>query len=82
MARISTDNLHYNKETRTFSVEASDLRDGFDMYGNTVVNPKTGKMVDFTFSHADKDGSGEDTYGWNFTSYGPMETIKLLIIND
>lgn len=53
--------------------------------GQSVVieNPKTGKGLQLFQTHADRDGSGEDTYGWNYK--GRLENgqlINLLIIND
>ena len=81
----TTSQFHYSKESKTFSVEISDIR-SFDLskhVGNnvpvTIKNPVTGRTMDFKFTHADMDGSQEDTYGWNFIS---SSRINLLIIND
>jgi len=85
MIKISTNNLHYNKKTKTFVAEISDLikfsdfKKGF-MSGVEIFNPKTNKSKRYFLSKIDKDGSDEDIYGWNFEN---EETrTKLLIIND
>jgi hypothetical protein len=72
----------WNKETKTFSAEVSDLNR--KIYGGekviTINNPATGKSVDFSFVKADMDGSNEDTYGWRYEN--KKEGLNLLIIND
>jgi len=79
---ISTDQLSWNKGTQTFSEYVSDLRGivGGGEKEIIVNNPKTGASVTFTFTKADKDGSGEDTYGWNYEN--KEKGLHLLIIND
>lgn len=78
---ISTEDLHYNASSQTFSQEISMLSRSFNPhYPVTIKNPKTGVSKVFKFSYADKDSSNEDTYGWNYVN---SETgLKLLIIND
>lgn len=41
---------------------------------------KTGNLIQFDMTKVDKDGSGEDIYGWNYVSN--CKTYDLLIIND
>ena len=80
-ALISTNDISYNKETKTFSEEISCLPNfgGLPKRIN-ILNPKTNVSKIFIFTHKDTDGSGEDTYGWWFLN---VETgVKLLIIND
>jgi hypothetical protein len=52
--------FHYTMEDKSYVAEASDLRIGAP--GNNI----TIAGFDFVFTHADKDASDEDTYGWNF----------------
>jgi hypothetical protein len=75
---VSTDKLTWNKETQTFSTEASDL--GLLEIPNTVkvFNPKTQDSRVFTFWKKDMDKTNEDTYGFWYKS----KNLKLLIIND
>lgn len=71
----------WNSNSKTFSVEASDIN---------IRTPKSeltlsfrGKTIKFKQSKIDKDGSGEDIYGWNYESTeGSKFPCKLLIIND
>jgi len=76
---ILTDNLTYNKESNTLSGYASDLKISGGNTSHVVYNPKTQMSQYFNFIKADMDGSGEDTYGWNYQS---KEGVNLLIIND
>lgn len=91
--RITTDYLHWNSETSTFSAEISDfpesIRKTLDPASRrpiVLVNPGSGKEVSFEFSHPDTDG--EDIFGWNFTAtvdsriVGQKRKLNLLIIND
>jgi hypothetical protein len=49
------------------------------MHYFTLHTPKTGNSKIFNLKSIDKDGSGEDIYGWNYeTDCG----LKALIIND
>jgi len=73
---------HFTKSEKTgvLSCEASQLRIGRPPRLLTL----DGHMglpdpIQFEFTHADKDASGEDIYGWNYRSRCGM---KLLIIND
>ena len=76
---ISTEYLIYNKESKTFSGYASDIQlESIDLQ-YVIYNPKTQMSQYFTQTHTDRDGSGEDIYGWNYKSH---QGIKLLIIND
>ena len=81
---ISTDSLHYSPNSKTFSAEISDLiaihlAPGIPKKLN-ISNHKTGVSKEFEMVSVDKDGSEEDTYGWNYKN---KETgVKFLLIND
>ena len=78
---ISTDNLFWDKESRTFIAELSDLPDDLEVHRIMyVVNPRTGVKKAYTHIGTDKDASGEDVYGWRFRN-GETDT-ELLLIND
>lgn len=47
----------------------------------SVTSHKTGKTVNFFLAHEDKDGSGEDTYGYHFLPIGSDVNVRILIIN-
>lgn len=70
--------LSYNKKTRTFSGELSDLKVSPDN-NMIILNPETGNSMDFKLQSKDIDGSGEDVYGYRYQSYCGL---KLLLIND
>ena len=79
---LSTKQLTWNKDDRCFSTEISDL----DIPGGipmeiSVRNPATGSSWTFRHYKTDKDGSGEDTYGWRFRA-DEDRTVTMLIIND
>ena len=78
---ISTLNLDYNKSSKIFSQKISQLPIPFNTAQSVIIlNPKTKVSKVYTFEYADMDGSGEDTYGWNYRN---KETgTRLLIIND
>jgi hypothetical protein len=77
---ISTDSLHYNPKTKTFSEELSTL--GMGSPGNIVniTNPKTNVSKTFTHYQTDHDGSGEDIAGFNY--FNQETNTYLLLIND
>ncbi len=80
MNTLTTNQLTWNKNTKTFSTEISDLPDDI-MIGRYVyiLNPKTGVNKRYVFTHRDTDGEG-DILGWNYKN---KETnTNLLIIND
>jgi len=78
---IDIKDLNWNKDSRTFSAEISELRNVSPGAKEiNVVNKDTNKTVKFTFVSTDKDGSGEDTYGWNYEN--KEMDLKLLVIND
>ena len=80
MSVITTDQLYYNKDTRTFSAEISDLSHLKIVQNIFIHNPKTGVSKKYDFRKMDRDSSGEDIYGW---WYENKETeTKLLLIND
>ena len=75
--------LKYNPKTNTFSCEASDAQLGIMYEVVVITNTVTKQSITFKFTRADKDGSGEDTYGWNFKAVsGHKKPCNLLIIND
>lgn len=47
-----------------------------------VVDKQTQKHLLFKQTKIDKDGSGEDIYGWNYECQTPQGTITLLVVND
>ena len=77
---LLTTHFSYHKETKTFVSEISLLAGSIDtIHYFTLYNPKTGNSKIFNLKSIDKDGSGEDIYGWNYeTDCG----LKALIIND
>lgn len=85
VVKISVGSFIYNKKSNNFTAEISeltkidkiDINPGIDSI--ELTNPKTNKSQVFEFTHADKDGSDEDTYGWRYKS---KEGVNLLIIND
>ena len=72
----------YNKDRKSFSAEVSELKGKLNGGEKeiSIFNPDTNKTVKFTFTKVDKDGSEEDTYGWNYEN--KELGLKLLIIND
>jgi|10_taG_2_1085330.scaffolds.fasta_scaffold33083_4 hypothetical protein len=76
---ILTEQLSYNATSNTFSAYASDLNLKGIEKNYVIYNPNTKISQYFKFTHNDKDGSDEDTYGWNYESH---QGTKLLIIND
>ena len=82
---ILTDSLHYSPNSKTFSAEISDLvaihlAIAIIPKKLNISNHKTGVSKEFEMVSVDKDGSGEDTYGWNYKN---QETgVKFLLIND
>lgn len=80
MRTILTSQLTYNEDRKTFSAEISDLgKEG--LTGEvSILNPKTGVSKLYTLFKTDRDGSGEDIYGWWFRNEETQ--TKLLIIND
>lgn len=73
----------YHLVGKSYVAEASDLR---------ISNPGEYITIDgyaFVFTHADKDASGEDVYGWNYIPTGNSLSLnpalaghRVLIIND
>ena len=73
--------IRWNASTKTFSVYASDAEIGSPE--KEVTLKFQGKTIKFKQTSVDKDGSGEDIYGWNYDSTeGAKFPCKLLIIND
>jgi len=75
--------FQYQPEGKVYVAEASELRIG------TPGNYITVDGYAFVFTHADKDASDEDTYGWNYKptmnsiSLNPsLHGHRVLIIND
>lgn len=76
--------LTWNKETKHFGGYVSDLQSVAPELRR--VTPRfidvtyNGATINYQFSHADKDGSDEDIYGWNYKSTnGKFQTTFLLI---
>lgn len=65
--------------SKTFSFYASDKRIDSIPRMVRLKSDVTGKEIEFHQTSVDKDGSGEDIYGWNFVA---QNGYKLLIIND
>jgi hypothetical protein len=75
-----TQAFHYTKDDKTFTVESSDINyNSFSRY-IALRNPKTGRSVNFHFTHHDTDATKEDIYGSWYIS--DDNQYKLLIIND
>lgn len=69
----------YDKNTKTFTIEMSDIDDKIDIGKTVTLRSPTGIRSAFTYYKSDKDGSGEDTYGFRYKN---KNGIELLIIND
>jgi len=67
----------YNKETKTFVAEASELDILIPKLQLSIYNPKTNKAK--TFYRTKADQVEDEISGWNFKT---NDGIKLLIIND
>ena len=78
--KMSTKDFDFQKDTKCFCAEASDLGRGWEhrafsqIYddaadsGFTLVNPVTGEEATFSFSHHDySDQEKTEIAGWNFT---------------
>lgn len=78
---LTTNELNYNPNSRTFSQEISNMDIHFaPIIPIFLTNPNTGVSKLYEYTKADMDGSNEDTYGWRYKN---EETgTKLLIIND
>ena len=73
--------ISWDSTKKTFSVEASDIKMGIPKKEITL--SFQGKTIKFKQTKVDKDGTGEDIYGWNYESVeGAQFPCKLLIIND
>lgn len=84
LTEMTNINIHINKgdwnaKTKTFSFYASDKKIIQVANHVTLISPSGQKAV-FKYISTDKDGSGEDVYGWNFKSLDGK--YDLLIIND
>lgn len=82
--------IHWNAADQRFSCELSSISlNHIDLQCHRhkpieLVNPNTGAKVTITWVKDDKDGSGEDTYGFNYVGYS-KETgrhFTFLFIND
>jgi len=89
MLNLTTDQLHFDKENRQFSQEASSLglsARNWNCYKTVpaetmidVFNPLTKRTMRFNFSYVDTTPAFGDVAGWNYES---IIGTKLLIIND
>ncbi len=87
---IAGTEARWYSDTQEFIAELSDLERQEEVeraarYGHpvTIQNPKTGRSLQLRPTVVDRDGTGEDIYGWNYR--GVLENgqwINLLIIND
>jgi len=69
----------FSKTGDTYTAEASRINFRYAADNITVQNLE-GKDRTFEQTGADRDGSNEDIYGWNYREVGG--NLKLLIIND
>jgi len=75
----------YDKKTKTFSFEMSDVDLSLAPQEVILKNPNKNTIMKFKKTHEDKDGTGEDTYGFWYKSEKKDKSgnqYKLLIIND
>lgn len=73
--------IRWDAKEKTFSVEASDA--GIGQPDKEVTLKFQGKTIKFKQNRVDRDGSGEDIYGWNYVSVeGAKFPCTLLIVND
>ncbi len=89
---IKNQPLTWQKETKCFSIELSEISQcsNISKYANfkfgakiEVLNTANNSTILFECFKVDKDGSGEDTYGWQFRSVsGAQFPCKLLVVND
>jgi hypothetical protein len=86
---VNLSQVRWDDTTQTFSAYLSDL--GWGALGNLcathqsiwIWNPKTGNKVKIYWYADDKDGSGEDTYGYKYRGRNPRNnrTFEFLFIN-
>ena len=78
---INVDFLLWDRGSRTFVAELSDLPDDLEVHRTMyVVNPRTGAKKAYAHVGTDRDAGGEDVAGWRFRN---AETdTELLLIND
>ena len=79
MNYIGSEQFTYNKSTKTFVAEVSELsfRGNLGM-GFYIRSKRTGDTRLFLFEGTDRDG--EDIAGWRFVC--PGEGLRALVIND
>jgi hypothetical protein len=81
--------VNWNAQGQRFSAYLSDLNNTelsnkcWHHKPITVKNPNTGTEVTMTWLKDDKDGSNEDTYGFNYIGYnkGTRRHFTFLFIN-
>lgn len=75
--------IDWNKERSNFTFEASEVPDFSSEDKFVLRNPVNGNEIVFKKVGTDKDGSGEDTYGWRYEAIqGNNKPCTLLAIND
>jgi len=75
--------IHFNTETDCFSCYISDAKIGAIQQVAVLTNTSNQNKITFELDKIDKDGSGEDIYGWIFKAVsGHKKPCHLLIIND
>lgn len=86
---LDASKLHYDKESKTFSTEVSDLGRSFNpLYVNrkeiiTIMNVKTGQSCDYEKFKDERDGEGELMYTVYKPAYNSIgRGTTLLVFND
>jgi hypothetical protein len=89
---INNPAISFNSKDQIFVAELSDIeKTRFEItqlcYKASPIyvrNEKTGKQIKMTLFKVDKDGSGEDTYGWWYRGFNQEngKSFKFLFIND
>lgn len=78
--------LHWSSKTKTFSGYVSELEHICPVLKSKIPHNLSveynGMKVSYRFTKEDKDGTDEDTYGWNFESTNGKFKSYLLLIND
>lgn len=84
MITLKHAHFHWDRDTKMYTTEVSQLGlppgripEDFKMVG------PNGATFEYTLVGVDRDTSGEDVYGWHYTSPTPwVNPAKVLIIND
>lgn len=79
---LNTNQFSYQKDTKCFCTEASDIGLRFAPEAFDLKSSRTGEIVRMVLSKIDRDASGEDIYGWHFKTATESHDFTALIIND